>query len=146
MGILELNRNPDNYFAEVEQAAFAPSNVVPGVGLSPDKMLQGRVFAYADAQRYRIGTNYQQLPVNAPRRPYHNYQRDGAMRFVGNGGGTPNYEPNSHGAAPRQAPAFREPQLNFSGPADRYDHREDEDYYSQAGDLYRLMGPQQKVS
>ncbi|AHF75627.1 Catalase [Sodalis praecaptivus] len=144
VGILELNRNPDNYFAEVEQAAFAPSNVVPGIGLSPDKMLQGRVFAYADAQRYRIGTNYQQLPVNAPRCPYHNYQRDGAMRFDGNGGGTPNYEPNSHGAAPRQAPAFREPPLNFSGPADRYDHREDEDYYSQAGDLYRLMDPQQK--
>lgn len=144
VGILELNRNPDNYFAEVEQAAFAPSNVVPGIGLSPDKMLQGRVFAYADAQRYRIGTNYQQLPVNAPRCPYHNYQRDGAMRFNGNGGGMPNYEPNSHGAAPRQAPAFREPPLNFSGPADRYDHREDEDYYSKAGDLYRLMDPQQK--
>ncbi len=83
VGVLELNRNPENYFAEVEQAAFAPSNLVPGIGLSPDRMLQGRVFAYADAQRYRIGTNHQQLPVNAPRCPYQNYQRDGAMRFDG---------------------------------------------------------------
>ncbi|CRL46407.1 Catalase [Sodalis glossinidius str. 'morsitans'] len=145
VGILELNRNPDNYFAEVEQAAFAPSNVVPGIGLSPDKMLQGRVFAYADAQRYRIGTNYQQLPVNAPHCPYHNYQRDGAMRFDANGGGTPNYEPNRYATSQQQAPGFREPPLNFSGAADRYDHRVDEDYYSQAGDLYRLMDSQQKT-
>ncbi|OON41475.1 catalase [Izhakiella australiensis] len=144
VGILELNRNPANYFADVEQAAFAPSNVVPGIGLSPDKMLQGRVFAYADAQRYRVGTNYQQLPVNAPACPYHNYQRDGAMRFDGNGGGGANYEPNSYGAEPKQNAAFREPPLNFSGAADRYDHREDEDYYSQAGDLYRLMNAGQK--
>ena len=107
-------------------------------------MLQGRVFAYADVQRYRIGTNYQQLPVNSPRCPYHNYQRDGAMRFDANGGGTPNYEPNSHATTPQQAPGFREPPLNFSGAADRYDHRVDEDYYRQAGDLYRLMDVQQK--
>ncbi|NDL65481.1 catalase [Acerihabitans arboris] len=144
VGIFELNRNPENYFAQVEQAAFAPSNVVPGIGLSPDKMLQGRIFAYADAQRYRVGTNYQQLPVNAPQCPYHNYQRDGSMRFDGNGGSAPNYEPNSYADAPKQTPAYREPALNFSGAADRYDHRLDDDYYSQAGDLFRLMSAEQK--
>ncbi|ENA32862.1 MULTISPECIES: catalase [Pseudomonas] len=145
VGELVLNRNPLNYFAEVEQAAFAPSNVVPGVGLSPDRMLQGRVFAYADAQRYRVGTNYQQLPVNVPRSPYQNYQRDGAMRFDGNGGAAPNYEPNSFSNAPKQAPQYREPAMTLSGAADRYDHRLDEDYYSQAGALFRLMSDAQKA-
>ncbi|WP_263146869.1 catalase [Pseudomonas sp. RIT-PI-AD] len=144
VGELELNRNPLNYFAEVEQAAFAPSNLIPGIGLSPDRMLQGRVFAYADAHRYRIGTNHQQLPVNAPRCPYQNYQRDGAMRFDGNGGAAPNYEPNSQAGTPRQAPEFREPALALKGAADRYDHREDDDYYSQAGALFRLMTVEQK--
>src|SRR3546814_16099786 len=85
VGVLELNRNPENYFAEVEQAAFSPASVVPGIGFSPDRMLQGRIFAYHDAHLYRIGTNYQHLPVNRPQCPYHNYQRDGAMRFDGNG-------------------------------------------------------------
>lgn len=145
VGIIELNRNPANYFAEVEQAAFAPSNVVPGIGLSPDRMLQGRVFAYADAQRYRVGTNYQQLPVNAPQCPYHNYQRDGAMRFDGNNAGASNYEPNSDASAPKQDKQYREPALNFSGAVDRYDHREDDDYYRQAGDLYRLMSAEQQA-
>ncbi|PAU54288.1 catalase [Pseudomonas sp. PIC25] len=145
VGVIELNRNPLNYFAEVEQAAFAPSNVIPGVGLSPDRMLQGRVFAYADAHRYRVGTNHQQLPVNAPRCPYHNYQRDGAMRFDGNGGSAPNYEPNSYTNAPEQAPQYAEPALALSGVADRYDHREDGDYYSQAGALFRLMAPEQQA-
>lgn len=145
VGVIELNRNPLNYFAEVEQAAFAPSNVIPGVGLSPDRMLQGRVFAYADAHRYRVGTNHQQLPVNAPRCPYHNYQRDGAMRFDGNGGSAPNYEPNSYANAPKQAPQYAEPALALSGAADRYDHREDGDYYSQAGALFRLMAPEQQA-
>ncbi len=145
VGVIELNRNPQNYFAEVEQAAFAPSNVVPGVGLSPDRMLQGRVFAYADAHRYRIGTNHQQLPVNAPRCPYHNYQRDGAMRFDGNGGSAPNYDPNSYSGAPKQAPQYAEPPLALSGAADRHDHRQDEDYYSQAGALFRLMNAEQQA-
>ncbi|WP_137888628.1 catalase [Pseudomonas sp. 2FE] len=144
VGELELNRNPQNYFSEVEQAAFAPSNIVPGIGLSPDKMLQGRVFAYADAHRYRVGTNHQQLPVNAPKCPYHNYQRDGSMRFDGNGGATPNYEPNSYVDAPKQAPEYREPALALSGTADRFDHRVDDDYYSQAGALFRLMDAGQK--
>ena len=145
VGELELNRNPLNYFAEVEQAAFAPSNMIPGVGLSPDRMLQGRVFAYADAHRYRVGTNHQQLPVNAPLSPVHNYQRDGAMRFDGNNGAAPNYEPNSYDQAPKQAPEYREPALPLSGAADRYDHREDGDYYSHAGALFRLMSDEQKA-
>lgn len=145
VGVVELNRNPQNYFAEVEQAAFAPSNVVPGIGLSPDKMLQGRVFAYADAHRYRIGTNHQQLPVNAPHCPYQNYQRDGAMRFDGNGGSAPNYEPNSYADAPKQAPRYAEPALALNGAADRYDHRTDGDYFSQAGALFRLMNAEQQT-
>ncbi|KTC35623.1 catalase, partial [Pseudomonas putida] len=119
VGMLELNRNPLNYFAEVEQATFGPSNMVPGVGLSPDRMLQGRVFAYADAHRYRVGTNHQQLPVNAPRSPVHSYQRDGSMAFGSNGGAAPNYEPNSYADAPKQAPQYREPALALHGDADR---------------------------
>ncbi len=145
VGEIELNRNPQNYFAEVEQAAFAPSNQVPGVGLSPDRMLQGRVFAYADAHRYRVGTNHQQLPVNAPKSPVQNYQRDGAMRFDGNGGAAPHYEPNSYAEAPKQAPQYREPALALEGAADRYDHRTDSDYYSQAGALFRLMSDEQRA-
>ncbi|HCJ28333.1 MAG TPA: catalase [Pseudomonas sp.] len=145
VGVLELNRNPQNYFAEVEQAAFAPSNLIPGIGLSPDRMLQGRVFAYADAHRYRIGTNHQQLPVNAPRCPYQNYQRDGAMRFDGNGGSAPNYEPNSYADAPKQAPECAEPALKLTGTADRYDHRGDDDYFSHAGTLFRLMNAEQQA-
>ncbi|UFH48999.1 catalase [Pseudomonas sp. KNUC1026] len=145
VGILELNRNPQNYFAEVEQAAFAPSNVVPGVGLSPDRMLQGRVFAYADAHRYRVGTNHQQLPVNAPKSPVNSYQRDGAMALGSNGGGTPNYEPNSYANAPKQAPRYSEPPLALSGAAGRWDHREDGDYYSHAGALFRLMSDEQRA-
>lgn len=145
VGVLELNRNPLNYFAEVEQATFGPSNMVPGVGLSPDRMLQGRVFAYADAHRYRVGTNHQHLPVNASRSPVNTYQRDGAMAFGSNGGAAPNYEPNSYFDAPRQAPQYREPALALNGAADRFDHREDSDYYSQAGALFRLMSAEQKA-
>ena len=145
VGTLELNRNPLNYFAEVEQAAFGPSNMIPGVGLSPDRMLQGRVFAYADAHRYRVGTNFQQLPVNAPLSPVNNYQRDGAMRFGSNGGPLPNYEPNSYSTAPKQVPAYAEPALALSGSADRYDHRTDGDYYSQARALFQLMSEDQKA-
>ena len=137
IGILELNRNPENYFAEVEQSAFAPSNLVPGIGLSPDKMLQARVFAYADAHRYRIGVNSHQLPVNAPKCPYANYHRDGAL-YQGAEGGRVNYEPNSF-SGPRECPAFAEPPLRISGDADRYGHRDGNDDYTQAGDLFRLM-------
>jgi catalase len=138
--VIELNRNPESYFAEVEQAAFAPSSVVPGIGFSPDKMLQGRLFAYADAHRYRLGVNHAALPVNQPKCPFHNYQRDGAMRVDGNGGGRPNYEPNSFGG-PRQSAHAAEPPLKISGNVDRYDHRDGNDDYSQAGALFRLMSP-----
>ncbi|WP_054903434.1 MULTISPECIES: catalase [unclassified Pseudomonas] len=144
VGVLELNRNPLNYFAEVEQAAFGPSNMVPGVGLSPDRMLQGRVFAYADAHRYRVGTNHQHLPVNAPRCAVNSYQRDGSMAS-GSYGSAPNYEPNSYADAPKQSPRHAEPALALNGSADRYDHREDNDYYSHAGALFRLMSPEQQA-
>ena len=138
VGIMELNRNPENYFAEVEQAAFSPANVVPGIGHSPDKMLQFRIFSYADAHRYRLGINHDSLPVNAPRCPVHTYHRDGAMRFNSNGGGSVHYEPNSFGG-PVQDERFKEPPLAITGNADRYDHRDGNDDYTQAGNLFRLM-------
>jgi catalase len=139
VGVLELNKNPENYFAEVEQSAFAPSNVVPGISFSPDKMLQARVFAYADAHRYRLGVNYQLLPVNKPRHaPTSNYQRDGFMRFDGNRGASLNYEPNSFGG-PTEDPAFREPPLKISGDADRYDQPRVDDDFVQPGNLFRLL-------
>jgi catalase len=143
VGVLELNRNPQNYHAEVEQAAFSPANVVPGIGHSPDKVLQSRIFSYADAHRYRLGVNHQHLPVNAPKCPIFNYQRDGAMRFDGNGGGSVNYEPNSF-AGPKDCPALNEPPLKISGDADRYNHREGNDDYTQPGNLFRLFTPEQK--
>jgi catalase len=144
VGVLELNRNPENYFAEVEQAAFEPSNVVPGISFSPDKMLQFRIFSYADAHRYRLGSpNYAELPVNRPRVPTHTYHRDGFMRFDGNYGGAVNYEPNSFGG-PVEDPRFKEPPLKISGDADRYDHRQGNDDYTQPGNLFRLMTPKQR--
>lgn len=146
VGEMELNRNPQNYFAEVEQSAFSPANIVPGMGFSPDKMLQGRLFAYNDAHRYRVGTNYAQLPVNAPKCPFHNNQRDGSMRFDGNAGAAPNYEPNSIGGTPAQAPQYREPAWALGDVAvDRFTHRNEEDHYSQAGTLFRLMSSAQRT-
>jgi catalase len=142
-GVLELNRNPENYHAEVEQSAFSPANVVPGIGHSPDKMLQFRIFSYADAHRHRIGVNADQLPVNRPRCPVHNYHRDGAMRFDDNGKGAVNYEPNSFGG-PVEDARYKEPPLKIMGDADRYDHRAGNDDYTQAGDLFRLMTQDQK--
>jgi len=138
VGVMELNRNPENYFAEIEQAAFSPANVVPGISHSPDKMLQFRIFSYADAHRYRLGVNYEHLPVNRPRCPVATYHRDGAMRFDDNGGGSVNYEPNSFGG-PTEDAKYLEPSLKISGDADRYDHRKGNDDYTQAGNLYRLM-------
>ncbi len=143
VGIIELNRNPENYFAEMEQSAFSPSNIVPGIGHSPDKMLQARIFAYADAHRYRVGANHEHLPVNAPKCPAHNYQRDGAMRFDGNGGGSCNYEPNSYDG-PKEDSQFNDPPLKISGDANRYDHRKGNDDYRQAGELFRIMSDDQK--
>jgi len=143
VGVLELNRNPENYFAEVEQSAFSPANVVPGISHSPDKMLQFRIFAYADAHRYRLGVNYESLPVNKPRCEANTYHRDGKMRFDGNEGGTVNYEPNSYDG-PAEDPQYKEPPLKIDGDADRYDHREGNDDYTQAGNLYRLMPDDEK--
>ncbi|MCU7828847.1 MAG: catalase [Candidatus Thiodiazotropha sp. (ex Myrtea sp. 'scaly one' KF741663)] len=143
VGELELNRNPVNHFAEVEQAAFEPGNLPPGFGASPDKMLQARLMSYPDAHRYRIGINYASLPVNKPRCPVHSYHRDGHMRFDGNGGTEPVYQPNSfNGAADDYS--VQEPPLQIDGDADRYDHRAGNDDYTQAGDLYRLMSQQKQ--
>ena len=146
VGILELNRNPENYFAEVEQSAFNPAHVVPGIGFSPDKMLQARLFAYGDAQRYRLGVNHDQIPVNRPRCPYHSYHRDGQMRTDGNLGGTPAYAPNSLGLW-ESSPELAEPPLPLEGAADRYEFACDEaDYYAQPRALFRLMTPQQQAA
>ena len=144
VGVLELNKNPENYFAEVEQAAFNPANIVPGIGFSPDKMLQGRLFSYGDAQRYRLGVNHHQIPVNRARCPFHAFHRDGAMRVDDNQGGTLGYEPNSYGQWQEQ-PEYREPPLALEGAADHWNHREDDDdYYSQPGSLFRLMDAEQQ--
>ena len=144
VGVLELNRNPENYFAEVEQAAFNPANLVPGIGVSPDKMLQGRLFSYGDAQRYRLGVNHNMIPVNRPRCPCHSFHRDGAMRVDGNYGSYTSYEPNSAGAW-REQPEFAEPPLKISGDAARWDYPcDDADYFEQPGKLFRLMSPEQQ--
>jgi catalase len=143
VGIMELNRNPSNYFVEVEQAAFSPSNVVHGMSYSPDKMLQARIMSYPDAHRYRVGVNYESLPVNQPKCPVNHYHRDGGMRFDANGANTPNYEPNSFGG-PVQDSKYVETPYKITGDAGRYDHRQGNDDYQQPGDLYRLMPPDAK--
>ena len=144
VGELELNRNPENYFAEVEQAAFNPANVVPGISFSPDKMLQGRLFSYGDAQRYRLGVNHHLIPVNKSRCPFHSYHRDGQMRVDGNYGSYTNYEPNSNGAWKDQ-PDFSEPPLKLSGDTDHWKYPcDDADYYEQPGKLFRVMTPEQQ--
>lgn len=144
VGVIEFNRNPENYFADVEQAAFNPGNVVPGIGFSPDKMLQGRLFSYGDAQRYRLGVNHGHIPVNAPKCPVHSYHRDGQMRTDGNYGSALGYEPNSYNEWQEQ-PDFREPPLAINGAADHWNFREDDDdYYSQPRALFRLMTPAQQ--
>lgn len=139
VGHFELNKNPDSYFADVEQAAFNPAHIVPGIGFSPDRMLQGRLFSYGDAQRYRLGVNHYQIPVNKPRCPFTNFHRDGAMRVDGNAGSTISYEPNTQQQWQQQE-QFAEPPLQLDGYADRFDFWKDEpDYFTQAGDLFRLM-------
>ncbi|MDP8241391.1 MAG: catalase [Candidatus Hatepunaea meridiana] len=145
VGVLEMNRNPDNYYAEVEQSAFSPANVVPGISFSPCKMLQARIFAYADAHRYRLGVNFERLPINHPHATIaSNYQRDGKMRFDDNAGSSPNYEPNSFGG-PKADPAFREPPLKISGDADWYEQKRGvDDDYIQPGNLFRLMPPDEQ--
>jgi catalase len=143
VGYFELNRNPENVFAEVEQAAFSPANIVPGIGFSPDKMLQARLFSYGDAQRYRLGVNFNHIPVNAPKCPFHSYHRDGAMRTDGNLGRTPTYFPNSRGEWADQ-PMLNEPALAIDGAAAHWDHRLDDDHYQQPGDLFRQMALNQR--
>lgn len=146
VGIMELNRNPQNFFAEVEQAAFSPTHIVPGIGLSPDKMLQGRLFAYGDAQRYRLGVNYNHIPVNAPKIPYAEFHRDGQMRTDGNFGATVGYYPNSEGQWQQQA-EYADPPLDLFGPMDAWNPLDDptDDCFKQPGDLWRLISEDEKV-
>ncbi|MEQ8936686.1 MAG: catalase, partial [Amphiplicatus sp.] len=145
LGVMELNRNADNYFAEIEQAAFSPSNVVPGIGHSPDKMLQARIFSYADAHRHRLGTHYEALPVNAPKTAVNHYHKDGAMRFFRNDSGNADayYEPNSFNG-PVQDKSVAEPPMKISGDAARYDHRVGNDDYVQARALFNLFDAGEK--
>ena len=140
VGVLELNRNPENYFAEVEQSAFTPAHVVPGIGFSPDKFLQGRLFAYGDAQRYRLGVNHNLIPVNMAKCAVNDYHRDGSMRTDGNYGAAPAYTPNSMGYWTAQ-PDVAEPPLDLEGAMYRYDPKDDptDDNFRAGGDLYRLM-------
>jgi catalase len=146
LGVLTLDRMPDNYFAETEQSAFNPSNIVPGMGYSPDKMLQGRLLSYPDAHRYRIGTNYDLLPINARKNQGFNYNRDGSMRFDGNYGSAPNYEPNSFGYA-KEDKKYLDVSYSTGSSAEkvgRYNHREGNDDYTQPGNLWRLFDDGQK--
>ncbi len=141
-GVLELNQIPRNYFAHVEQAAFAPSNTIDGIGYSPDKMLQGRILSYADAQRYRLGVNFEQIPVNTCPFLTNNFHRDGSMRVDGNGEEGPNYYPNSFGdVVPDES--YKEPAWELeSNVADWYDRNSglgDDDHYTQPGDLFRKV-------
>ncbi len=144
VGEFELNKNSPNYFADVEQAAFAPNNLVPGISASPDRMLQARLFSYADAQRYRLGVNHKQIPVNKPRCPVTSNHRDGQGRADDNYGGLPHYEPNSFSQWQEQ-PDYAEPPLKIDGYAQHYDFREDDsDYFSQPRALFNLMNDDQK--
>ncbi|MCD4820844.1 MAG: catalase [Methanococcoides sp.] len=137
IGKMVLNRNPANYFAEVEQSAFSPGNLVPGIDISPDKMLQARAFSYHDSHVHRLGPNYHQIPVNAPKNaPETSYQRDGFMRIDANGGGGPNYWPNSFGG-PAPDPDALKSAFEVSGKADRTPYVHPNDDFVQAGNLYR---------
>lgn len=140
VGVMELNRNPENYFADVEQAAFSPAHIVPGIGFSPDKMLQGRLFSYGDAQRYRLGVNHDLIPVNRPHCPVHTFHRDGMMRIDGNKGGTTGYAPNSKGEWEVKGNHYPVPMETgtITGHYSFYDDPND-DCFSQPGALYRLM-------
>ncbi len=144
VGEMILNRNPQNYFAEVEQAAFNPAQVVPGIGFSPDKMLQGRLFAYGDAQRYRLGVNHHLIPVNRPRCPFHSFHRDGQMRTDGNQGDTLTYEPNSYHEWQEQQ-QYMEPPQHICGDSGHWDYtNDDEDYFAQPRALFLLMSAEQR--
>ena len=145
VGVMELNRNPENYFAEVEQSSFSPSALVPGIAPSPDKMLQARMMSYADAHRYRVGNNYQQLPINKPRCPVMHYQRDGVMATADTYGGSPNYWPNSVTGAPKPDARYADPAWDLGQViVDRFDSTVDHDDYTQVGNLYRLFDEGQR--
>jgi catalase len=137
---MEFNSYPENDFAEVEQAAFSLANVIPGIGFSPDKMLQGRLFSYGDTQRYRPGVNFNRIPVNTPQCPFHSYHRDGQMRTDGNLGATTSYNPNSQKLWDADLP------LALEGDANHYDHRLEDDHWEQPGNLFRKMTAEQKQS
>jgi catalase len=139
VGKMVLNRNPDNYFAEVEQSAFAPVHMVPGIEASPDKMLQGRLFSYADTHRHRLGVNYQQIPVNCPYRSrVINGQRDGFMQVNGNQGNRPNYEPNTLGSHREEKSVANAP-FKVTGMVQRYTPRHPNDDFAQPGALFRKV-------
>lgn len=144
VGRMVLDRNPKNYFAEIEQSVFSPGNVVPGVEFSPDKMLQGRLFSYADTHRHRVGTNADQLPVNRPLNEPANYMRDGAMRLDDNGGGSIHYEPNSYEDTPKESSEDAHVSYPVSGNAEAVPY-DDADHYTQPGDLYRLMNEDERT-
>lgn len=140
VGELELNRNPENYHAEVEQSSFSPSALVPGIGPSPDKMLQARLMSYADAHRHRVGNNYHTLPVNKPRCPVMHYQRDGAMATAESYGSRANYWPNSREDAPIPDERYKDPAWDLGqAVVDRFDSTVDHDDYTQPGNLYRMF-------
>jgi len=139
VGRMVLNRNPDNYFDETEQAAFSPANFVPGIGPSPDKMLQGRLFSYHDTHRHRLGPNYEQLPVNRAKAAVTStYQRDGFMRQTLEGDDHPNYYPDSFGG-PEPDPSAAEPPIDVAGMAARYEPAFEQDDFVQPGGLYRKV-------
>ena len=143
VGEIELNRNPENYFTDIENAAYSPSNVVPGIGFSPDKMLQARIFSYADAHRYRLGAHYESLPINKPKCEVAHYHKDGLMRYYVNKNSDAYYEPNSFGG-PVPDPSVEEPPLKVSGDIARYEYEEEMDVYEQPRDLFNLFDDAQK--
>ncbi|HEC1752831.1 catalase [Campylobacter sp. RKI_CA19_01121] len=143
VGELVLNKNVQNYFNEVEQAAFSPSNIVPGIGFSPDKMLQARIFSYPDAHRYRIGTNYHLLPVNRAKSEVNTYNVAGAMNFDTYKNGAAYYEPNSYDDSPKEDKSYLEPDLALEGSAQRYAPLDD-DFYTQPRALFDIMNQDQK--
>ncbi|KAG2204543.1 hypothetical protein INT47_012602 [Mucor saturninus] len=146
VGKMTLNRNPENYFAETEQAAFSPSHTVPGIDVSADRMLQGRLFSYPDTHRHRLGANYAQIPINQPHSRVANHQRDGAMAVLGNGGSGPNYEPNSFGGPYQNnvsATTFTAEEIY--GATGRHTYELTDDDFVQAGDLYRLLSAEEKT-
>jgi catalase len=143
VGEIELNRNPENYFTDIENAAYSPSNVVPGISFSPDKMLQARIFSYADAHRYRLGAHYESLPINRPKSEVAHYHKDGLMQYYVNRNTDAYYEPNSFGG-PVADPSVEEPPLKISGDIARYEYEEEIDVYAQPRDLFNMFDDAQK--